>query len=112
MLDEKEQNKGQEEIAKFIETFFNWTYGSHQYRGDTCDREAFIYWQCCPTHRKAHQEHEQFQQTARAIESQFPGFYQGEQHSSVLSQAWFIRLSEVSGVPLPDKKMEGWIEEG
>lgn len=99
-----------EEIAKFIQDFFAWTYLPYQGRG-TCDKEAFMNWQCCPFHRQGMQELEQFQQIARAIESQFPTFYQREQHPSVLSQAWFLRLSEVSGVPLPDRKMATWLEE-
>lgn len=57
-------------------------------------------------------EHEQFKQTARAIESQFPTFYQKSvlSQTSILSQAWFLRLSEVSGIPLPDKKPESWLD--
>ena len=98
-----------EQIAKFIQDYFAWTYLPYQGRGATCDKEAFMNWQCCPFHRQGLQERERFQHTARAIARQFPTFYQEEQHPSVLTQDWFLRLSEVSEVPLPDKKMATWL---
>ena len=98
-------NAGQ--IAKFIQSYFDWTQIDRSLI-PACDREAFLDWECCPLHQQAQQEQEQFKRTARAIESQFSTFHQPGQHPSVPSQDWFLRLSEVSGIPLPDKKMATW----
>jgi hypothetical protein len=105
-----EQNQAQ--ILAFITEYFAWAQDEHL-RRETCDRQAFVYWQCCEYHRQALREYEHFREQGKVIEDQFPTFHEdgngkADYYPGIVSQNWFLQLSKVAGIPLPETKPPSW----
>jgi len=112
-VERKNQPITTEQILAFIAEFFAWAQETPNRQEREEQETCNIDWDCCPYHRQALQEYEQFCQLGKIIEDQFPMFHEdgngkADYYPGITSQGWFLQLSKVSGISLPQPYPPSW----